>query len=222
MASVQIEISDRIYLKNPDESKLGRKILQESILLLDELGFEQFNFKKLAQRIGSTEASVYRYFENKHKLLVYLVAWYWNWLEYHFVMQARGEENARKQLEIAIEILSKPIEMDPTFMHIDESALHRVVVSESAKAYLTKDVDADDSEGFFRSYKRLCQRLASLISQLNPDYSFPTALIASIIESAHHQKFFSVHLPSLTEVTEGDNTNVQSFLSEILFKTIEK
>ena len=37
---------------------------------------EEFTFRKLAQKINTTEASVYRYFENKHRLLIYILAWY--------------------------------------------------------------------------------------------------------------------------------------------------
>ena len=57
--------------------------------MIDQLGFEQFTFKKLARAIGSTEASVYRYFDNKHRLLTYLIAWYWKWMEYQINYRTR-------------------------------------------------------------------------------------------------------------------------------------
>ena len=71
---IKISLNDRLYLRDPQETSLGKKIIQHSILLIDKVGFEAFNFKKLAQYMGSTEASVYRYFENKHLLLIYLVS----------------------------------------------------------------------------------------------------------------------------------------------------
>ena len=80
--NIRISLNPGLYLKDPQESDLGRRIIKHSILLLEELGFEQFNFKKLAEAMGSTEASIYRYFENKHLLLIYLVSWYWEWLSY--------------------------------------------------------------------------------------------------------------------------------------------
>ena len=64
--NIRISLNPGLYLKDPQESDLGRRIIKHSILLLEELGFEQFNFKKLAEAMGSTEASIYRYFENKH------------------------------------------------------------------------------------------------------------------------------------------------------------
>ena len=69
---IRIQLNDKLYLRDPQDTKLGRKIIKHGILLLDEIGLESFNFKKLALRIESTEASVYRYFENKHLLLTYL------------------------------------------------------------------------------------------------------------------------------------------------------
>ena len=79
---IQMQLNEKLYLRDPQDTKLGRKIIRHSILLIDEIGFEQFNFKKLAERIESTEASVYRYFENKHLLLVYLLCWYWEWTKF--------------------------------------------------------------------------------------------------------------------------------------------
>lgn len=40
--------------------------------MIYKTGYEAFTFKKLAEDIGTTEAGIYRYFENKYKLLVYL------------------------------------------------------------------------------------------------------------------------------------------------------
>jgi len=77
-----MQLNDNLYLRDPQNINLGKRIIQYSIILIDEIGFEAFNFKKLAKRIKSTEASVYRYFENKHKLLVYLLCWYWEWMKF--------------------------------------------------------------------------------------------------------------------------------------------
>ena len=65
---IQITLNERLYLRDPQATDLGKKIIKHSILLIDEIGFEAFTFKKLASRMSSTEASVYRYFENKHML----------------------------------------------------------------------------------------------------------------------------------------------------------
>jgi len=74
--NIKINVSSELYIKNPDSSELGQRIISDSIHLIDELGFESFTFKKLSNKISSPESSIYRYFENKHTLLLYLVNWY--------------------------------------------------------------------------------------------------------------------------------------------------
>lgn len=220
LTRVQLKINERVYLRDPDATKLGRRILEHSIFLIDEIGFESFTFKKLAERISSTEASIYRYFENKHKLLIYLVSWYWNWLEYFLVIHTYNVEDPVQRLRTSLSIICQSIEMDPNFLHIDESVLHRIVVAESAKAYLTKEVDADNKEGYFLSYKRLCHRLADMVREINPNYKYPTALISTAVESAHMQKFFSEHLKSLTEVSNSSGEQICEFLMEMILRTV--
>ena len=73
---IQIKISQELFLKDPQSTDLGKRIVSASIALIDELGFEAFTFKKLGVAIGSPESSVYRYFGSKHQLLVYLLCWY--------------------------------------------------------------------------------------------------------------------------------------------------
>jgi AcrR family transcriptional regulator len=75
-------MKEKLFLRNPEQSELGKKIIMRSIQLIHEQGFKALTFKKLAEAIGSTEAGIYRYFENKHRLLIYITAWYWSWLEY--------------------------------------------------------------------------------------------------------------------------------------------
>jgi hypothetical protein len=70
---VKFDINEHIYLRNPENSEVGKLMVKKSIDLIYELGFEQFTIKKLAIEINSTEATIYRYFENKHShLALYL------------------------------------------------------------------------------------------------------------------------------------------------------
>ena len=48
--AIKISLNEGLYLKEPQDSKLGRKIMQYSIEMIDEFGFEAFTFKKLAQK----------------------------------------------------------------------------------------------------------------------------------------------------------------------------
>jgi AcrR family transcriptional regulator len=222
LANVKIRVEEKVYLKDPEASEKGRDIIKHGIFLIDELGLEAFTFRKLAERIGSTEATIYRYFESKHMLLSYLISWYWNWLEYRLVFATNNIDSVDARLKIAIRILSGRIENDMDFEHIDEVTLQRIVVAESAKAYLTKEVDANNKEGFFLSYKRLCKRIADIVHEINPEYKYPASLVSTIAESAHYQKFFALHLPSLTDIHDDSRNEVEDFLTHMVFKTLER
>ena len=219
---INIDIDAKLFLKDPNSSDLGLQIIKQGIQMIDKIGFESFTFKKLADRIGVTEPSIYRYFESKHKLLHYLLAWYWNWMDYKVTLATSNIQSPNERLRIAIRLLSEQIEKDSSFEHIDEAALYRIVVSESSKVYLIKDVDAVNDQGLFISYKRLCSRVVSIVNEINPDYRFPRALISTIIESSHDQKFFAEHLPSLTDVTHKRLNDTTEFLTELVFKVISK
>lgn len=219
---IHIDVDAKLYLKDPNSSDLGLQIVQYGIQMIDKIGFEAFTFKKLAGKVGATEPSIYRYFESKHKFLLYLLAWYWNWMDYKVILATSNIPSAEDRLRIAIRLLSAPIEKDSNFDHIDEIALYRIVVSESSKVYLIKDVDTVNEQGLFISYKRLCNRVASIVNEINPEYRFPRALISTVIESSHDQKFFAEHLPSLTDVTHKRLQDATEFLTELVFRTISK
>ncbi|MFD3000761.1 TetR/AcrR family transcriptional regulator [Pontibacter toksunensis] len=222
LANLKIKVDEKVYLKDPDTSEKGRHIVEQSILLIDELGLESFTFKKLAEKIGTTEATIYRYFESKHMLLSYLISWYWSWLEYRLVFATNNIGPAEERLKIAIGILSGKVELDMNFVHVNEVALQKIVVAESAKVYLTKEVDDNNKEGFFYSYKRFCKRVAEIIKEINPAYKFPASLVSTVAETAHSQKFFSLHLPSLTNISDSKDSQLLEFLTEMVFKTISR
>ncbi len=223
MAVLQLLMNESLFSRDPQETDLGRKIIQESITIIDEIGFEKFTFKKLADRIESTEASVYRYFDNKHRLLVYLIAWYWNWIEFRIDYATNNIESAEAKLEIALKIITELKTRDQSFPQIDEEALFRIVIMESDKTYLTKQVDADNKEGLFRGFKSLCKKITGFIEDINPNYKFANSLISTILQSAHHQLFYAEHLPSLTDLKIGKNMHAdnEAFLRDLIFKTIK-
>ena len=98
LAKVALTINDTLYMKDPNSSSLGVRIIKDGISLLDEVGFEQFTFKKLALRIETTEASVYRYFESKHQFLLYLINWYWGMIEYRLAFETANIMDAKVNL----------------------------------------------------------------------------------------------------------------------------
>jgi AcrR family transcriptional regulator len=204
LANIKITINDKLYVKDPETSDLGRKILKNSILLIDEIGFEAFTFKKLGEKIQSNESSIYRYFENKHKLLVYLSSWYWSWVEYNLVFATNNISNPEEKLNKGIRIVTQNIEDDHKTPHIDESILNKIIVSEFTKTLLTKEVDEENKEGFFLVYKRVIHRLIEMINDVNPNYIYAKSLASSIIEGSLHQHFLKDHFKTITNFSEND------------------
>lgn len=218
---IHISVNPNIYLRDPYSSELGRRIISKSIELIDKLGFEAFTFKKLGKQIGSPESSIYRYFENKHILLIYLISWYWGWIEYKLVFAIANIESSDQKLEEAIKVLTQPIVIDNSFSHINEVLLGKIIISESIKAYHTKNVDNENEKGYFRTYKQVVQRVSDIVLEVNSKFEFPHMLISTIIEGAHQQRYFSQHLPALTDVEKGKD-NIVQFYTTLVFKAIKE
>jgi AcrR family transcriptional regulator len=220
--SIQIKLNNKLFLKDPQQSELGRRIVKHSIELLDQIGFEAFTFKKLAVVINSAEPSIYRYFENKHKLLLYLISWYWAWLEYQIDYNTHNIEDPFQKLKIIIKIIASSFR-DESITHVDEELLHSIVIAESEKVFLTKQVDEENKEGFFANYKSLCNKISSIILEINPNYVYPMALANSLLEITHKQIFFIKHLPSLSEVkiNEGNYDQLRDYIEHFVFNLIQ-
>ncbi|MDQ3394514.1 MAG: TetR/AcrR family transcriptional regulator [Bacteroidota bacterium] len=221
-ASIKFSPNNKLFIRDPNETELGRKIISESLGLIDEIGFENFNFKKLSLLINSTEASLYRYFENKHKLLIYLISCYWVWLNYQIEFHTNNIKDPSEKLRIIIKLLADINTESTHFSQLNELALHRIAICEASKAYMTKEVKAEDKDGFFGEFKTLCEKITLIVRQINPDHPFPNALVTTLFEAAHHQIFFAQHMPGLTEI-KVKNNDVQSvimFLEHLAFSSL--
>lgn len=228
--TVLVRMNGKLFLRDPDHSDLGRRIVRQGGLLIAEIGFEDMTFRKLAERIGTKEASIYRYFENKHRLLVYLVAWYWQWLEYQVVFQLNNLVDPKEKLERILKLmLLKDMEQYSTTGAdgMDITALHSIVIHEASKAYLTHHITEDNRQQLFKPYKDLCSRISGVILEYRPDYPYARSRASSIIETAHYQAFFMQHLPSLTDFgaqPDGQSANedrLLSFLRHLLFSSLD-
>jgi AcrR family transcriptional regulator len=219
---VRIKMNEKLFLRNPEESVLGKKIVKQGLSLINKLGFEDFTFKKLAIEIGTTEASIYRYFENKHKLLVYLITWYWSFLEYKVMYSINNLTDPEIKLKTIIKIIAEePINNVAGTDFISEFECYKLVIWEGSKAYLTRSVSKDNKDRLFKPYKDLCERFSLIIKQYNPKYKFPHSLASTILEMSHSQKFFKQNLPALTDFPkETDDKKIILFLESLLFNAM--
>ena len=216
ISNIKIKVNEKLYVKDPETSTLGKKIIEESILLIDSVGFDNFTFKKLGEIIGSNESSLYRYFENKHKLLVYLSSWYWSWMEYKLVFATTNYVDPLEKLKKAISIVTEKVEDDQKTMHINESILNKIIIAEFTKTFHTKEVDQENKEGFYFIYIRVINRITAMIKEVNPEYLYAKSLASSIVEGALHQHFLKEHMQSITDC------NLTTSPSDFYFNLIEK
>lgn len=218
LSNIKIKIPCGIYIKDPETSDLGKKIVENSIILIEDIGFESFNFKKLGKLIGSNESSIYRYFESKHKLLIYLTSWYWGWIQYQLVIETHNISNSEEKLIKAIKTVTKTTEQDSEFSHINEILLNLIVINENSKSYSTKEVDTENKEGFFKLYKEVVIYLADIISNYKSTYQHSLTLASTVIEGALHQQFIKQHFKSLTNC--NDLVSPTSFFLDLTLNTL--
>ncbi|WP_400191312.1 TetR/AcrR family transcriptional regulator [Hymenobacter sp. B81] len=218
------ELNAKLYLRDPQATGLGRRIITESVKLIDAIGFEHFTFRKLAQQMGSTEASLYRYFENKHRLLVYLVSWHWAWLRHQIRFHTHNVADPAGRLRLMLNIITRAHRDQPATTDLDEAALYRIVVAEASKTYLTREVDQGNDDGFFQEYKLLATDVLAAVQELNPDYPYPHALVSTVLEAARQQLFFAQHMPVLADAPDPATAenNVLFFLDHLVFSALGK
>lgn len=213
--SIILKQPEGTYLKDPQGSDLGIKIIKESIELMEEIGIEDFTFKKLSVRIESTEASVYRYFESKHQLLLYLYSWYWGWKMVEIDRATHFITTDFDKLITAMNLLIQQENKAAFSFSFSYKKLRNLIEKEGIKSFLTKKVDDENQIGAFDNYKKLVALLSSWVVATKNDFQYPNMLITTIIEGAHLQHFFGNHLQRLTNHSDT-NDNVAEFYKELV------
>jgi AcrR family transcriptional regulator len=218
---LRFKINEKLFIRNPEGSELGNQIVKKAIDLIYNLGFEQFTFKKLAVEMNSTEATIYRYFENKHRLLLYILNWYWCYMEFLLMMKLQNVSDKKEKLTIIIDLLTHELSESENQYDYNKKYLNQIIIAESSKSYLIKDIVAINKEEVFKPYKDLCATIANVISENNASYKFPKSLSTTLIEASHHQQFFAENLPRLTDKNAKNKTDFAAkFLSDMIFKVL--
>jgi AcrR family transcriptional regulator len=218
-----LKIHNGLYIRDPKDTVLGRSILRNSITLIDELGFEHFTFKKLAFHIKSTEASVYRYFENKHLLLLYFYNWYWEYLYANIQTKLENENSSTEKLKIAIDGILFSIKKNPEIDFIDEDILHRIMVSQADKVLRIKEVTEENRNGFFLAYKKVVKSIADIILEIEPNFPYARILASTLMEIPNQQLYYAENLPSLTNLqhNEENQYEIQKVMENMAFSWIK-
>jgi hypothetical protein len=196
--------------------------VKNAIDLIYELGFEHFTFKKLATKMSTTEASIYRYFENKHRLLLYILNWYWSYMEFLVDFTIQNIQDPKEKLIKIINLFTQSLPESVGQLDYNKSYLNQIVLSESSKVYLIKEVKEINSYQVFKPYKDLCNKISEVMLSLNPTYTYSRSLSSTLIETAHSQQYFSKNLPRLTDIsTDKDEKFVFNYLNQLVFSALK-
>jgi AcrR family transcriptional regulator len=218
---VNFKVNGKIFLKDPESSAIGKEIVKKSIDLIYKLGFEQFTIKKLAIEIDTTEATIYRYFESKHRILLYILNWYWSYMEFLLVFKLQNVKSAKEKLKIIVELLTNELPASAGLYDYNKRSLNQVVIAESSKVYLIKEVAEINKDEVFKPYKDLCAQISEFIKEYNPNYKYPKSLSTTLIEASHQQQFFSINLPRLTDNrSKKDAEFTSQFILDMLFRVL--
>jgi len=220
-AQLQIKMNPNLYLRDPESSELGKNIIKNTIILFYENGYEEFTFKKLAIRIGTSEAAIYRYFENKHRLLIYITTWFWTWSEYQLIFHTNNLNDPIEKIYKLIDLLTFRLENQFMIEGITKEMMSKIVITEGNKSFLTKNIIDDNKAMLFKPYKEFCHKIAEIFLEHNPAYAFPHSLASSLVEVAHFQIYFKDNLPRLTDFANEPSTdNLVIFLRQLVLSTL--
>lgn len=218
---LNFQLPDKLFLKDPQESKYGRRLLTNAIVLIDELGFESFTFKKLGVKMESSEVSIYRYFENKHFLLLYLNCWYCEWVAYLIEMRTLNVEDAQDKLKRTLHcMIHANLESELTD-YINENLLFQIIMKESAKTYHISEVDKENKYGLFLPYKELVAKVADIIEEINPKFAYSKSLASTLFEMINNQIYYAEHLPRLSSLSKKNTLGqLEKMVNHFAFASI--
>lgn len=208
---VRVEGGLNFYLKDPESTQVGRNLIAGSIELMNELGFDEFTFKKLGAKIGSPECTVYRYFENKQKLLLYLMNWYWTWMRYKIMLATANINSYEEQLKAALTAIIKREENIGTNGYVNIRSLYNIVTAESVKVYYMRSADEEYRNGCFIAYQEIVSDVAGIILKINPGFDFPRSLASTLLQGINHQRYLMQHLPSVSDIKKDDKDLLRFF-----------
>jgi len=220
---IKFKLNESLFHRDPQDTNLGQRIIKHSIVLIDELGIEAFTFKKLAKEIKSTEASIYRYFDNKHLLLLFLTTWYWEWVHYLIKINIKNIQDPKRKLKLALMNIVQATEENTMTEYVNENLLHKIIVKEGSKSYHTASVDDENKNGLFASYKNLVSTIADIMFEINPEFPYNHSLASNLFEMSNNQIFFAEHLPKLTDLKANDQSNEEllKMLDYFVFKLLK-
>jgi AcrR family transcriptional regulator len=220
---IRIHLNENLYLRDPEQTQAGQTIIEQGLNLFLEIGFESVTFKKLGEYSGITEATIYKYFGNKHRLLQYYFDLYWVWMKELLKLRLSQTSDPEKKLLEHLQILCGHWPENVLGTQVNPKFLRQLVINEGFKSFLNKNVDDDNKLLLFKPYKDYCHYLAECISEIDAAYPFARSLSTTFIEMSHSMEFYKEHLPSMINIADKEHsTDVLSFLKSLTSSQLKK
>jgi AcrR family transcriptional regulator len=216
---IELQIPNCLFQKNPRETEIGNKLVETATHLIAQLGLEQFTIKKLALETGCTEATVYRYFENKHQLMLYIMNIFWGWQEYLLVFSTQNIHNESEKMKRAIALLANPDFGFLPYRKFANSVL-LAAINEGVKIHIIRNLKDEIENGSMAAYRNLAQRIAGLIKSFDKTYAYPHALAMQLMDAAIHQQFCHRYLRGVSEAALNKE-HIENFLIGLLPKRLK-
>jgi len=170
----------------------------------------------------SSEVSIYRYFENKHLLLLYLNCWYWEWVSYQIDIKTMNISDGKTKLEHAIHCMIYANTESKLTDYINENTLFQIIMKESSKTYHISSVDEENKYGLFLPYKELVEKIAKIIKEINPKFKYSRSLASTLFEMINNQIYYAEHLPRLTSLGKKNTVKeLEKMVNHIAFAAIK-
>jgi hypothetical protein len=128
------------------------------------------------------------------------MAMYWGMIDQYCEKIIHSKNGHEEKIYSILDLLCSSPDIPFGNVKIPGEVIYAVVIGESVKTFMTKHVDTDNNHGAFRTLKSTTSHIAELLSEYSPDYHFPKALASTIIEMSLYHRYFSEHLPSMTDI----------------------
>lgn len=213
-----LQVSENFYLRNPNTTALGKKMIARAIQIIDEVGYSQFTFKILALSINSVEASIYRYFENKEHMLFYMVATYWTATNFRVKFYTQMLRSHEERVYTTIDVLTGIQSAAVPGLDFDQyEALQRIARKNYFYALTilrNKDNGKELEDELFRVSKEIQDHLSTSIRKLAPSFQHSDLMADTIIKKGLYslEELKSTGLPNRVE----GYRELASFLKEVL------
>jgi hypothetical protein len=142
-------------------------------------------------------------------------------MEFLVMFQLQNIRDTKAKIRAIIHLLTHELPESSGKLDYNKKILNKIVIAESSKVYLVKEVNEINKDQVFKPYKDLCGKIAEVIKEYNPKYKYPRSLSSTLIETSHHQQFFSTYLPRLTDAQpKNQHEFTGQFLEDLTFKTL--